>query len=193
MYKLCKTEQSAARQRELEQGLLAAMSTQNYEEISISDLCKKLEIPRKSFYRYFTGKEGALHALLDHTILEFELQHLPTAAAKERDFQLELEQYFLFWYRQKPLLDALERSGLSGVLIERAIDHALEGQAVTGRFLAPDLRYFREQATMFAVCGLMSMVIQWHHNGYPQTVQQIAQIAARLVSQPLFPNMERFY
>ena len=77
MYKLCKTEQSAARQKELEQGLLAAMSVQNYEEITISDLCKKMNIPRKSFYRYFTSKEGALHALLDHTILEFEFLHFP--------------------------------------------------------------------------------------------------------------------
>ena len=37
MYKLCKTEQSAARQRLLESGLLEAMSLQRYEEISISE------------------------------------------------------------------------------------------------------------------------------------------------------------
>ena len=51
MYKLCKTEQSARRQRELEQGLLAAMSTHQYEEITVSDLCDQMNIPRKSFYR----------------------------------------------------------------------------------------------------------------------------------------------
>ena len=72
MYKLCKTEQSAARQRQLEQGLLQAMQTQRYEDISISDLCDRMGIPRKSFYRYFSGKEGALAALIDHTLMEFE-------------------------------------------------------------------------------------------------------------------------
>ena len=72
MYKLCKTEQSAQRQRELERGLLNAMSTHQYEEISVSDLCDQMEIPRKSFYRYFSSKDGALHALIDHTLLEFE-------------------------------------------------------------------------------------------------------------------------
>ena len=51
MYKLCKTEQSAQRQRELEYGLLDAMLVKNYEDISISDLCDHLQIPRKSFYR----------------------------------------------------------------------------------------------------------------------------------------------
>ena len=53
MYKLCKSEQSARRQRELELGLLEAMQTQLYEDISISELCDRLAIPRKSFYRYF--------------------------------------------------------------------------------------------------------------------------------------------
>ena len=63
MYKLCRTEQSAQRQRQLEQGLLLAMKTKRYEEITISDLCDQMGIPRKSFYRYFSSKDGALHAL----------------------------------------------------------------------------------------------------------------------------------
>ena len=62
MYKMCKTEQSAQRQHLLEQGLLKAMLTHHYDEISVSDLCQSIGIPRKSFYRYFSGKDGALHA-----------------------------------------------------------------------------------------------------------------------------------
>ena len=71
MYKLCKTEQSAARQRQLEQGLLQVMSTSRYEDINVSGLCQKMGIPRKSFYRYFSSKDGALHALIDHTLMEY--------------------------------------------------------------------------------------------------------------------------
>ena len=51
MYKLCKTEQSARRQRELEEGLLSAMKLWRYDEITISDLCEQMEIPRKAIYR----------------------------------------------------------------------------------------------------------------------------------------------
>ena len=51
MYKLCKTEQSAGRQRELEQGLLHLMLKNRYEDISVSDLCNFMKIPRNSFYR----------------------------------------------------------------------------------------------------------------------------------------------
>ena len=72
MYKQCQTEKSAARQRQLEQGLLQVMLKRQYEEISVSDLCDHMNIPRKSFYRYFSSKDGALYALLDHTMLEYE-------------------------------------------------------------------------------------------------------------------------
>ena len=72
MYKLCKTEQSAQRQRQLEDGLLQVMSTVHYDEISVSDLCDRMNVPRKSFYRYFSGKDGALQALIDHTLMRYE-------------------------------------------------------------------------------------------------------------------------
>ena len=71
------TRVPAKRQRELEYGLLAAMALHQYDEITVSDLCDRMQIPRKSFYRYFSSKEGALHALLDQKLLQnFEIpQH----------------------------------------------------------------------------------------------------------------------
>lgn len=191
MYKLCKTEQSAARQRELEQGLLSAMSVCRYEDISVSDLCTHMEIPRKSFYRYFSGKDGALHGLIDHTLLECDSFHWLGEGTGERAYQKDLELFFQFWKEQKPLLDALSRSGLSGVLIERCIDRALSDAGLSRRFPepeAPELRApeLKAHATMFSVCGLMSMVVGWHHRGYPESAAHMAQIAVKLVTKPLF-------
>lgn len=186
MYKLCKTEQSALRQRELEMGLLAAMSTHQYEEISVSDLCEQMGIPRKSFYRYFSSKDGALHALIDHTLLEFESFPSNTKPGEKRTNQKDLERFFRFWKEQKPLLDALERSGISGVLVTRSIDHALSDAGAPRRFQPQDERVAREHATTFGVCGLMSMVLNWHHSGYQLQPHQMAEIAVQLLTKPLF-------
>ena len=41
---------------------------------------------------------------------------------------------------------------------------------------------------MFGVCGLMSMVLQWHHSGYAESAQFMAEVAVRLLTRPLFPN-----
>lgn len=182
MYKDCKTEQSAARQRALEQGLLEMMTKQKYDEISVSDLCDYLQIPRKSFYRYFSSKDGALHALLDHTMLEFyqgnytrkgSISHLG-----------DLEQYFVFWHDHKDLMAALERSNLGGILVERATSLALRERLMPGYLMKLDPK-IQEVAMAFSVCGLMSMVIQWHRQGYTVAPREMTRIATTLLTQPL--------
>ena len=193
MYKLCKTEQSAARQKELEDGLLAAMSTRHYEEISVSDLCGQIGIPRKSFYRYFSSKDGALHALLDHTLMEYEGFTDPNFLGEQRTLHRDLERFFQFWIVHKPLLDALARSAMSGVLIERCVAHALTETVMPKRFLPQDTKEMQRQITMFGVCGLRSMVLTWHHDGYPDPARKMAEVAVRLLSQPLFPVAEQFF
>lgn len=184
MYKLCKTEQSAARQRQLEQGLLQAMQTKRYEDISISELCDRLGVPRKSFYRYFSGKDGALAALLDHTLIEFS-QSIPLSNKVRHNTAIgELERYFRFWQERKPLMDALQRSGLSGMLVVRSTNHAIQ-ERMMPRYLQGLPVNVQELAMTFCVCGLLSMVIQWHHRGYQESVDEMAKIAAMMLTKPL--------
>ena len=185
VYKLCKTEQSAQRQRQLEDGLLQVMSTVHYDEISVSDLCDRMNVPRKSFYRYFSGKDGALQALIDHTLMRYEGRSSLFAGKSQLSVQKELEVFFEFWIEQKPLLDALARSGLSGVLIQRAIDYAL-GEAGYRRNQPMAALGELEYGIMFAISGLMTMTVQWHHCGYDVTVSQMATFAERVLTKPLF-------
>lgn len=190
MYKLCKSEQSAARQRQLEQGLLKAMLTKRYEEISISDLCDQMEIPRKSFYRYFSNKDGALFALLDHTLMEFD--QLPNSSDTVFGSRAlgDLERFFVFWYDHSDLLDALMRNRLSGMLVERATSHAFHERMMPSYLLSKDEKS-QQLALTFAVCGLLSMVMQWHQQGYPESPSQMAWVASLMLTKPLVPGYEK--
>ena len=182
MYKLCKTEQSASRQRQFEQGLLQLMLTRRYEEISVSDLCEHLQIPRKSFYRYFSSKDGALYALLDHTMLEFyEGEYQKNNSISHLG---DLDQYFVFWYDHRKLMDALEHSNLSGILVERATTLALKERLMPGYLRSLDPK-IQEVAMAFSVCGLLSMVIQWHRQGYSVSPNEMTRIATMLLTKPL--------
>ena len=185
MYKLCKTEQSAQRQRQLEEGLLAAMKTKRYEEITISDLCDQMGIPRKSFYRYFSGKDGALHALIDHTLLDFEQYSVTLSGNGPVNVPKDLRHFFEFWQQHRPLLDALERSGLSGVLVQRAISQAQNEYALPREQTRRDSRRLQSHAITFCICGIMSMVTRWHRSGYTESPAELAQIAATLLTRPL--------
>lgn len=190
MYKQCKTEHSATRQREMENGLLQLMMTQRYEDITVSDLCDFLQIPRKSFYRYFSSKDGALYALLDHTMMDYEGFNAVYSDGDHRTLEKELTQFFLFWLKNRNLLDALEKNNMCGSLVERTMTHISMGEVIPHRFLPDQSIYARKQVTLFCISGMMSIVLTWHKDGFPNTPEQMAQITARLVSQPLFPNLQ---
>ncbi|MGN0998384.1 MAG: TetR/AcrR family transcriptional regulator [Faecousia sp.] len=188
MYKLCKTEQSAIRQRQLEEGMLRAMETVPYEELTISDLCQQLGIPRKSFYRYFSDKDGALHALLDHTLMEYQSFNSDSFVMDGRTMEMDMERFFQFWKSKKGLLDALERSNLSGLLIERAIAYAVSDEVYPGCILPGESREMQNHVVVFATCGLLSMVFRWHSEDFRQGPKEMGQAAVRLLSRPLFPG-----
>lgn len=187
MYKYCKTEQSAQRQRELEQGLLAMMEHHRFEEISVSDLCDRLNIPRKSFYRYFSSKDGALFALLDHTLMEFydtgSIEGLRGGTPIN-----DLKRFFLFWKNQKKLLNAVLYSNLGGMLVERAVSLAKQEELMPSYVHAWE-DTLKDVAMGFVVCGLMSMVLQWHREDYRIPTEQMAKAAVTMLSRPLIPGI----
>lgn len=183
MYKICQTEQSSKRQRSIEHGLLELMLKRRYEDISISDLCSYLKIPRKTFYRYFSSKDGALYALLDHMMMDFQLTEL-LPSPQRLSAPGDLTRYFYFWYSHKTLLDALARSDLNGLLVERATSFALREKMMPRYMLKWELPMQR-LAMSFTISGLMSMVLHWHQEGYLLSPEEMSQTATRLLTNPL--------
>ena len=184
MYKLCKTEQSARRQRQLEQGLLEMMLRCQYEDISVSDLCDHLDVPRKSFYRYFSSKDGALYALLDHTMMEFFETSIGGIRTIPGTQIGDLDRYFVFWKEHAVLLDALQRNGLAGILVERAMALSIRERLMPGYMqeMSPEVQ---QLAMAFSVCGLISMVIQWYNQGFKTPAEEMTKIAVSILTKPL--------
>lgn len=185
MYKRCQTEQSAARQREMEQGLLRIMERRQYEEISVSDLCNEIGVPRKTFYRYFSGKDGALFSMIDRALMDFEV-HSAYAGVQEIKTPISyMEGVFLYWIHHRDLLDVLKKSRISGILIQRALMFSKNIDTIPRFMQIPDRR-LREYGTMFMVCGLMTMILQWHDDGFSKSAEEMAQLAMQLLTNPLF-------
>lgn len=185
MYKQCQTESSARRQRQLEQGLLSVMQRKRFEEISVSDLCEEIGVPRKSFYRYFSGKDGALFALIDHALMDYDIYNMHDTQKQQDTPIVYMERVFHYWIQHRDLLDALQKSGLSGVLIQRAVEFTNELDTIP-RFLQIKERRLREYGTMFMVCGLMTMIVQWHHDNFFNSAEEMARLAMELLTQPMF-------
>ena len=189
MYKLCKTEQSTKRQREIELVLQKMMLAKRYEDISVSDLCEQMQIPRKAFYRYFESKDGALHALIDHTLMEFGEFGSAYTEKERRSLKRDLEQFYIFWTKRKSLLDALERSNLTGMLINASVSSVVDELVNPKKFLPEDSDWMRSEVFLFAISGLMSTMLAWYRQGFKTGTSEMAKAACRMLSCPLFPTI----
>ena len=191
MYKICKTEGSTKRQREIELTLLRLMSERRYEDISVIELCDASGVPRKAFYRYFDNKDAALQGLIDHTLEEYErfTQSMPRTE-KPRRLSGDLERFFLFWTKQRELLTAIDRNNLFVNLMNSSLRFPINDITSMRKFLPYDSEWMRSQVFSFAICGLMFIMLEWFRRDFQESVHDMAKMACRTLSTPLFPVLK---
>jgi AcrR family transcriptional regulator len=177
MYKICHTEESSRRQRALEQGLLKAMGAQPYARITLTELCRDLQIPRKSFYRYFPTKEDCLLALVDHTLSDCNdtaLRGWDGSTTLDEPVQL---RFFTYWMEHRDFLDMIRENNFQHLLLDRTtaiVDRMKENRVADG--------FAREQVEYFVAHGLMTTVLRWHHFGFPSSPEEMAKTFGNLLS-----------
>jgi AcrR family transcriptional regulator len=174
MYKHCNTEESARRQRQLEQCLLELMADIPYANITVGQICDTAGLSRKSFYRYFDSKDGCFHALLDHVIMDGSTFYMsdPDKDITGADFCVHIFEY---WQRQAPLLDALEKNGESLQLLQRIIRYILEEEPQYARYMGIPQNSLMEHI-VFTVSGVMGLVLTWHHAGFSKSPRQMGEL-----------------
>ena len=190
MYKLCKTEESSKRQIEIESVLLELMLKKHYDEITVSEICERANMPRKAFYRYFDGKEGIKQALLHHTLTDFNEYHLAHSGMDYKIYE-EFELLFNFWKSRKVLLEAFDKSNLLGLLVESATSFSMNEFNGVEKYLSDSAPEEKVIAFQFVICGIMTMTINWYRTGFAESVPNLARTTAKLITKPLFENLIR--
>ena len=191
MYKLCKTEQSAKRQREIESIMLSLMCEKRFDDIKVSEICDIANMPRKAFYRYFDSKDSALQAMIDHNVTDYQT-YTVSRGHRKRTLQGEFEEFFIFWKDKKRLLDAFEKSNLTGLLIQSSSSNMVGEFVNIKKFLPDEDEDTRTQVFPFAIAGLITITINWYRSGFKASIADMARVASRLVSKPLFPSLNKY-
>lgn len=182
VYKICHTEESSRRQRELEAGLLEAMKNLPYEKITLTDLCRQLDIPRKSFYRYFPAKEDCLLALIDHTLADcndIALKGWSGSGTLDKAVQL---RFFNFWRSHVTFLDAIRDNGFRHLLLDRTtviVDRMKEGEQPES--------FAQIQVKYFIAYGMMTTMLRWHHFGFQSSPEEMAEVFGSLLGKTDVP------
>lgn len=168
MAKQCVTEKTAARQRWIEQGLQEMMLQEKYSAISVADLCRHLQLSRRSFYRYFDDLDDVLNSLLDHTFQKLVI-------APQEPTEAELEQTLRFWVERKDLMDALYYGGIIEKLFEfclRYTDFSDEESPT------------RRDRHVFIIGGFMSLLISWYQEGFRKNPAEMAALSYQMLYEP---------
>lgn len=179
MYKICHTEESSQRQRQLEQGLLEALKYQSYEKITLTELCRCLQVPRKTFYRYFPTKDDCLLALIDHTLSDCNDTALGGWNGQTALDRQALLRFFCFWQEHAAFLDAVGANGFRYLLLDRTtaiVDRMKEN--------APACSFARDQVEYFIAHGLMTTVLRWHSHGFLSTPEEMTEEFGKLLISP---------
>lgn len=178
MYKECRSPKSSARQAELEKYLLNKLLLCRYEDLSINDLCEELAINRKTFYRYFTGKQGALYALIDHTLEQLDNWILEHYSEEHDDPKAYLEIFFQFWAENKLFLQAMNYSDLWTTLFDRAFLYVSESRWPSTRDIPEEWNTNFSFLSEILLAGATRILNRWYLADFSQTPEQLAQIAA---------------
>ena len=181
MAKNCIIEKSVLRQRQIEDGFLELMQTNSYEDISITSLCRYLDLPYRTFFRYFEDKNDLLDSMLNHTFQDFAAM----GAINEEDFMRQ----FTFWYEKRNLLDALCKSNLQSKLYDYCVLYMNPKEAEQLQTAEMKELNALKEVCLFTASAFASLIIAWHADGFKKTPKQIAHIYYHMMTTPLFKPM----
>ena len=178
MYRKCATEVSVRHQRLVTEALLELMGKMSFEEISVTQLCQSAGVTRRVFYHLFSNKQGALHALVDHKILDIE-SYRPEVGR-------DALRFFLYWQAQKKFLDVLAENGMSGLLLERMITSVLTEDRELAYWLRRNgWQDYQQEIIIYSLSGLMGLVYSWYYSGFRKQPEEMAALLEQMMS-PFF-------
>lgn len=191
MYKYCKTSQSAARQCHIVSCLLEMLHTHHYDQITVQDLCKKAEVPRKSFYRYFECKQDVLLAAIDFYIQDYESFRLPGMGPSVlRTTESELTRFLTYTQKNKATFEALTRSDLLGYALNLVTQSSLLSNVARRLMTHKEDEALYRVKNAFLCYGIYSVVGIWVTNGCQESVEEMARILTQILTEPFYVPLD---
>ena len=190
MAKLPHTQAALQRRELLQEALLTLMQRKGYAQTTVTDLCREAGIPRRTFYHYFDCKEDVLHALVEHMLIECNLEVMLDINSGLEALQKSLVRNFQYWMgpaRWK--MDLLLDNGLSGDMTRCAL-HWLETHHMSVLRRPGLTSKEREIAAMVGISGFFTLLIYWRKNDYRETPEEMADYASWILAKPLFSPLK---
>ncbi len=189
MYSRCVSEKSAGQQRKFEAALMELMEEKLFENISISELCRKVNLSRKTFYRLYEAKADVVYAMIDHAIMDTET-FVPDPSVGAGG----MHHFLAYWKSRKRLLDVLAKNQISALLSQQVISLVLEEEPEIVNCFSGENLSMRDELVTFCISGVFSLVLDWHKRGFDRSIDEMSRVLMNVimtapVKEPLIANI----
>ncbi|WP_171014903.1 TetR/AcrR family transcriptional regulator [Culicoidibacter larvae] len=151
--------------------LLALMSIKNYNEITVSEICRKAKLDRRTFYRNFNSKTD----VLDHYITTLGKEYLN--AHQQIDVTNALataEVFFRFWQSHTSFITNIQKSGLSNFVFKQFTAFTKENIEIFTDDKLPQL--VNKYVYSYRIGGFWNIMLTWITDGCKLSPNQMATI-----------------
>ncbi len=166
----------AASQQKFDAFLMELLGSIQYEDITVSMICKNADIDRRTFYRYFDNKQDVLHSYMDNIFSEYleRMERLQSISAIEY-----LQLFFGFWSNgHRDFLCALQHNKLLYMAFTENQLYLTEISSIMDAMLG---RSSNSYETSYRAGGLINVLSAWIANGFAESSDEMAAVISRVL------------
>lgn len=157
--------------------LMLLMDQNDFEEISITHICKKAGVSRMAYYRNYESKDHIIVCYLDDL---FELYQEQIQTNNENRFRATC-LYFTFFRQNREFINKLIQTPLRNLLLEKYDVYLIR---LLNSF-SDQLSYVPQQEKYllnFFAGGLYKVLIAWVQGGMRESDEHMAQIVYKIMT-----------
>lgn len=152
--------------------MLELLQEKPYSNITITEICDKAGLVRKTFYRHFTSKESVLIAIID---LMFEEFYEYIKAQNFGPYEMPFV-YFTHWKKHKDFLNILIQNQLFALLNDQYVHYLEVMDHLVGTRREYQNEIEKEYMRTMMAGGLWSILKKWMIRGCIETPEEMAKM-----------------
>lgn len=182
MYKKQNNPVALKSQQMIQEALLALIAEKTYNEITVTEICKKADIVRKTFYRNFNCKDDVINYMLDSalsimlTYLDLEKMNMLNIFVRVYIFILENKEFLILFYK----------SSLFHLISKRLVSFINEKDLFTKFNHEKIKKHYYKYLPSQIIATIVSIVEVWIESGFSDTPFELARLTEDIMYGKLY-------
>lgn len=158
--------------RMIEEALFELMKEKSYTQITVSEIVKRADVSRRTFYRLYREKDEVLRCYFSKLCQNYCSE---SPVLKCYDINQIAQEYFCFWHQYRDFLLLMHKSGMDEMLfyeISRvSVDVVKKRMEGSEHKDVSEIEYFASYSTG----GFILLLQRWILSGMRETPEQYAE------------------